>query len=104
MPAGCEHASRLAQRGGWVGHQHVAPAAQHRIDAREWQVDPFGVEDLELDVLQPELSRPLTSPGDHRLGLVGDDHAAYRRDHLGCQHPCLADTGGEFQHALPRLQ
>ena len=74
------------QRGRGVGHQHVAPAAEHRVDAGERQVDPFGVEHLELDVAEAELAGARAGALEHRLGLVGDDHAAHRRHELGGEH------------------
>ena len=95
-------ASRAAPRR--VGHQHVAPAAQHRVDARHRQVDPFGVQHLELDVAQAELGRPLARAGEHRLGLVGDDRAADRRDQLGGEHARLAEARRQLEHALAGLR
>ena len=67
-----------AQRSGRVGHQHVAPAAEHGVHARDRQVDPFRVQHLELDVLIPSSRRALARAGEHRLGLVGDEHLARR--------------------------
>ena len=87
-----------------IGHQHVAPAAQHRVDACHRQVDPFGIEHLELDVAQAQRVRPRTGAREHRLGLVGDDHPAHRRHQLGGQHARLAQACRQFEHALAGLR
>ena len=103
-PAGAQHAARLAERRGRVGHQHVAPAAQHGVDARHRQVDPFGVEHLELDVAQAERGRALARAGEHRLGLVGDDRAADRRHQLGGEQAGLPQPGRQLEHPLAGLR
>ncbi len=61
-PAGPQHAPGLAERCRGVGHQHVAVAAEHDVHARQRQVDPFGVQDLELDVLRSRARRPGRGP------------------------------------------
>ena len=87
-----------------IGHQHVAPAAEHRVDARHRQVDPFGVQHLELDVAQAQRDRALARAREHRLGLVGDDHPAHRRDQLRREHARLAQARRQLEHTLARLR
>ena len=99
-PAGAQHAPRLRERRGRVGHQHVAPPAQHGVDACDRQVDPFRVEHLKLDVAEAKCERPRAGALEHRLSLVGDDHATQRSDQLCREHPRLSQTGGQLEHAL----
>ena len=85
-PAAAQHAPRLAQRRGGIDHQHVAPAAEHRVDARELEVDPFAVEHAELDVASgPAALRARARARDHRLRLVAADQRAAGLDQRGAR-------------------
>ncbi len=101
--AGGEHAPRLGQRRGRVHHQHVAPAAEDDVHARDRQVDPFAAQDLEADVRDPELGRPFTGALEHPLGLVGDHHLPARGDQLGRQQAGLPESGRQLEDPLAGL-
>ena len=51
-----------------------------------------------------QLGRPLACPVEHRLGLVGDDRRAHRRDELRREHARLPQARGQLEHPLARLR
>ena len=57
-PAGPQHAARLAQRGLGVGHQHVAPAAQHAVELAAGEVDRLRVDLQEARRWRSRAPRP----------------------------------------------
>ena len=81
--ARAQDAARLAQRGGRVGEQHVAPARQDAVEVGRRQVDPLGVDRAELDVGDPELGGAGARLIDHLLDGVGADQRAAGLDQLG---------------------
>ena len=100
-PAAAQHAPRLAQRGRRVDHQHVAPAAQHGVDARDSRSIDSPSSTRKLDVGQAELRAAGPRDLDHRLGLVAADQLAAGLDQRRRQEADLARPGGELEHALP---
>ena len=64
-PAGTEHAARLGQRGGGVGHQHVPALAEHSVDGVGPELDLFGVDQSVVDVLDSQLGAPAAGDLDH---------------------------------------
>jgi hypothetical protein len=94
-----EHASRLAQRTGGIGDEHVAAAAHDRVDARVLEVERLHVDDAVLD------ARELPPPGrvDHRRREVRRDHAG---DAAGERRGDVAGARGELEHDVvpPRLE
>ena len=55
-------------------------------------------------LLRLEGDRALARAAEHRLGLVGDDHPAHRRDQLRREHARLAEARRQLEHALARLR
>ena len=55
-------------------------------------------------LLRPERERALARAAEHRLGLVGDDHPAHRRDQLRREHARLPQARRQLEHALARLR
>ena len=97
-----QHAARLSQRRQRVDHQHVAPAAEHDVHACDRQVDPFGVEHLELDISSGSV-RPHACA--RRRASHQPDHWMIRatdgRHHLGREKARLAEAGGHSSTRWP---
>ena len=87
-----------------VGHQHVAPAAQHAVERRGRLVDPLGVDLAEAHVGDPHLLGALLRRGDHLGREVGGDQRAAGRDLLGGEEADLAGAGRQLEHLVARLQ
>ena len=102
--AASQHAPGFAQRGRRVDHQHVAPAAEHGVDARQLQVDPLAAEHAVGDVRQAERRAARPRELDHRLRLVAADQLAAGLDQARRREADLPRPGREVEHAEARAQ
>ena len=103
-PAGAQDAARLAQRRLAVGHQHVAPAAQHAVERGGGLVDRLGVDLPEADVGDPEPLGAGLRDGDHLGHEVRRDQRAAGLDLLGGEEADLAGARRQLEHLVAGLE
>ena len=102
--AGAQDAPRLAQRRLAVGHQHVAPAAEHAVERCRGLVDRLGVDLAEAHVGDPEPLGPCLGGGDHLGHEVRGDERAAGRDLLGGEKADLARARRQLEQLVPGLE
>ena len=101
--AGPQHAAGLAQRGLGVGHQHVAPAAEHAVEARGRR----GRCRLGVDLLEAHVARRRAP----RRGAARRPASRATKSEVisvppgaissAARKPGVADAGGQLEHVGP---
>ena len=74
--AGAQHPARLGEGRGRLAHQHVAEAAEHGVDRVVGELDPLGIDQAVVDVLDAPLRSARLRGGEHRRREVGGDQPA----------------------------
>src|SRR6185437_12895315 len=87
-----------------IGHEHVAPAAEHAVDRVVRELDLLGVKDAVLDVRQTELGTSTASDLDHRRAEVARDQAAALAEDRCNLESDVALAGRELEHRLAGLR
>jgi hypothetical protein len=104
MAAVAQHPPRLAQRRRGVGHEHVAPAADHTVHAVVVKVHPLGVQHAVLDIGESPILAEATGDIDHLRREVRGDHATRIPDPACNLEAQIARPGSDLEEGLPRLR
>jgi hypothetical protein len=93
----------LSARGG-IGHEHVAPAADHPVHAVVLEVHPLRVENAVLHVGQAARLAVAAGVLDHLRREVGADHPALGAHALRYGKAQVAGPAGDVEDGLARLR
>lgn len=99
-----EHSPTLAQGPARLGHQHVAEAADHAVDARVVELQALCVEDSELGVRDPELSGHPRGRLDHLRREVAGDQLSLIAEASSGQKAGFASSRRQLENRLARLR